>query len=945
MKIGIHSFRGRFLTVSLIYITILTIIAWWAKLYVQDYTTSSLANTEIRQDFRQQLAEIKSNTAELKSSLLEFLIVASDNKRDIVLYNNGKLRYSIEEFENTQTILPIKKFISDTGSLKAQLDRLRNNIEELTLLRLNINKLYPGTPIQQEEMLPLNIEFITATTQALEAEKKQREYSEDQFKIAQLFSEAQYSWSNMIGAFRMYVSNRSGIFGNPENGMSIQETNLHLYQDEVQNKINQLSYYDKKGLLDIIQVESYQKMKDSLSKWKKAFEKVKYIYTSPDWRKDIPILNQKIQPDIRIIEQKLRQYEHDLYVSESEDIHILHDIARLLSSSIIYIGLIALAISIISFLLFEYAINKPLNQIIQCFHAETKGEHSSQLPKTNIKEVKDLVTSFVLMREQVHSRQNRLESILNTVAEAILTLDKNGLIKSFNRSAEILFLYTSDEIIGKHISTIIPKSRHSQLHSIIPLDQNRIPAVFEEEACLRDASTIPVTIKMSEVILDGEPYYNTLIADIREQKEKMDRLRHIAEHDGLTGLYNKSFFIDELSRSIKRLHRNKNSIHALLYIDLDNFKYINDTFGHNAGDELLIKISTIITGRARDSDICARLGGDEFAVLLFDINTTNATEVAESIRTSVEENKFHYKGADCDFGCSIGIALVDQNSTSAELTLIEADSACHVAKRHGRNHVYLLDRETRQDTDLYGDDTSWVEKISNALENNHFELLSQPIMNTDTNKIEIYEIFLRMKDESGDIMPSAFFKIAERLRLATDIDKWVVKNTISHISQDKVNTDVHYSINLSMQTLRDLEACDAIVKIIHDGNVNPEKLIFEVSEAATISDMATTEEFLSRIKMLGCSTALDDFGNGMTSLTYLRDLSIDYVKIDGQHIRNAALNNIDYAIIDALNDISHAMKITTIAKSVEDKICLKKIKKAGIDYAQGYAIGRPEKLI
>ncbi|MDH5359487.1 MAG: EAL domain-containing protein [Gammaproteobacteria bacterium] len=945
MKLGIHSFRGRFVTVSIVYITILTIIAWWAKQYVQDYTTSSLANTEIRQDFRQQLAYIKSNAAELKSSLLEFLIVASSNKRDLVLYNNNKLRYSIEEFENTQTILPTQKLVTNPESLKQDLDELGKNIESLTVLRLNINKLYPGTPIQQNEMLPLNIEFITATTQALEVENKQKDYSEEQFKIAKLFNEAQYAWSNMIGAFRMYVSNRSGIFGNPESGMTIQETNLHLYQDEVMEKIKKLDYYNKAGLLDIVQTESYEKMKDSLKKWHHSFERVKDVYTSPDWRKDIPILNQKIHPTIRIIEDRLKKYEHDLYISESEDIHVLHNIARLLSSSIIYIGIIALAISAISFLLFEYAINKPLNQIINCFHAETKGVYSSLLPKTNIKEIKDLVTSFAIMREQIHSRQNRLESILDTVAEAVLTLDINGFIKSFNRSAEKLFDYSSIDILDRHISVIIPPSRHSQLHSLFPLHQHRIPSILEEQASLRDATVVPVTIKMSEVMLDGEPYYNTLIADVREQKEKMDQLRHIAEHDGLTGLYNKSFFMDELERSIKRLHRNNSGLHALLYIDLDNFKYINDTFGHSAGDELLIKISDIVKSRSRDSDICARLGGDEFAILLFDIHTNNASDVAESIRISVEQNKFSYKGNDCDFGCSIGITLIDPNTNTAESALRKADSACQVAKRHGRNHVYLYAPEKSNDNDLFSDDTSWVEKISEALEHNHFELLHQPILNIKSGEIGLYEIFLRMKDKNGDIMPSAFFKIAERLRLATSIDKWVVKNTIAYISKNQLDSSIFYSINLSMQTLRDLEACDSIVKIIHDGNVEPGKIIFEITEAATIADIGQAEEFLSRMKLAGCQTALDDFGSGMSSLTYLRNLSIDYVKIDGQHIRNAALNDIDFAIIDALNDISHAMKIKTIAKSVEDETCLKKIKTAGIDYAQGYALGKPEKMI
>lgn len=945
MKLGIDSFRGRFFTISLVYITILAIIAWWAKLYVDDYTTSRLANTKIRQDFRQQLTAIKSNTGQLKSELLEFLIIATNKKRDKILVSHKKLQHAINKFESSQNILPTRPENSQPRSLAPDMNKLGKNIETLTALRLNINRLYPGTPIQMNEMLPLNMEFITAATQALEVENKQRDFSEQQFRVAQLFNESKYAWSNMIGAFRMYVSNRSGIFGNPVSGMDKQEQNLHLYHNQVKLKLKKLAHYNNAGLLDIVQSESHEKMQRSLSQWVKSFNKVKKIYTSPDWRQDISLLNQNIQPRVRMIEERIKEYEHELYLSETDDIHILHNIASLLSTSIIYIGLVALSISIVSFLLFEYAINRPLNQIIRCFHAETEGNQSIQLPDTKIKEVKDLVTSFSQMREQIHSRQQRLESILDTVAEAVLTLDKNGFIESFNRSAEKLFGYSADEITGKHISIIIPPSKQSQLHSILPLDEHRIPNEFEADAIIRDAEYIPVLVKMSEVHLDGKPYYNTLIADIREQKAEMDNLRHIAEHDGLTGLYNKNFFMDELERSIKRTQRNKSGIHALLFIDLDNFKYINDTLGHSAGDELLIDVAEIIKSRSRDSDICSRLGGDEFSILLFDISTKNATEVAEAIRKSVEQYRFTYKGVDCNFGCSIGITIIDQNSGSAESVLIESDSACQVAKRHGRNHVYLLSPESNDESDLFGDDSSWSDKITAALSNDQFEILRQPIINIATGSIDIYEIFLRMKDKDGDIMPSAFFKIAERLRLATDIDKWVVKNTVSLISKEKSSREIYYSINLSMQTLDDLEACDAMVKIIRESNIDPGIFIFEITEAATIADRDKAEEFLSRLKLLGCQTALDDFGSGISSLTYLRNFSVDYVKIDGQHIRNAAKNDIDFAMIDALNDISHAMKIKTIAKCVEDESCQRKIQAVGIDYAQGYSIGRPEPML
>lgn len=944
MKLAIHSFRGRFLTVSFIYIAIISLIAWWAKLYVDDYTTSSLVNIEIRQDFRQQLTDIKSSTAELKNHLLEFLIIATDDKRKNILLSHNKLRYALDEFENTQAILPTKKIIIQTVSLDNELNELGKDIEKLTKLRLNINKLYPGTPIQQNVMLPLNLEFITATTQALEVENKQRNFSEDKYRIAQLFNESRYAWSNMIGAFRMYVSNRSGVFGNPDRGMDLQEKNLHLYLNEVKSKIKQLDHYHKAGMLDFVQSESYEKMQHSLAQWALSFNHVKKIYTAPDWRKDIPLLNQRIQPRIQLIEDILNQYEHELYISETDDIHVLHNTANLLSSSIIYLGLIAAAISIIGLLLFEYAINKPLNQIIQCFHAETEGNAPIKLPDTKIKEIKDLVYSFSQMSEQIQSRQKRLESILDTVAEAVITLDHNGFIESFNKSAENLFGYAYNEIIGKHISLLIPPSKHSPLHSMLPLNEHRIPDEFEAEAILRNANFIPVSIKMSEVLLDGKPYYNTLIADISEKKAEIESLRHIAEHDSLTGLYNKSFFMDELERTIKRTQRNKSGIHALLYIDLDNFKYVNDTLGHSAGDELLIEVANIVRGRSRDTDIYARLGGDEFSILLFDINTKNATDVAESIRHSIEQYQFIYNGIDCEFGCSIGITLIDQTSTTAESLLMKADAACMVAKRHGRNHVYLLSPDN-DESELFGDDSSWHERITEALDNDSFEIYRQPIMNNSTGKIEIHEIFLRMKDKAGAIMPSAFFQIADRLRLATDIDKWVVKNTVDLISKQTSSKRGLYSINLSKQTIGDLEACDAIVKTIRNSKIDPNTIIFEITEAATIADTDKAEEFLSRLKLLGCQTALDDFGSGMSSLTYLRDFSVDFVKIDGRHIRNAVMNEIDFAMIDALNDISHAMKIKTIAKCVEDEDCRKKIQAVGIDYAQGFAIGRPEPMI
>lgn len=476
-------------------------------------------------------------------------------------------------------------------------------------------------------------------------------------------------------------------------------------------------------------------------------------------------------------------------------------------------------------------------------------------------------------------------------------------------------------------------------------EQRILSSELNVTAQRRDGSLFPVSIKVSEMHLDGRRYFTAIMADISERKAMMDRLRFLAEHDALTGLHNRQFFSEELERVVQRALRQTCAPFALLYVDLDNFKFVNDSLGHLAGDQVLVEIAGMLEKRSRKTDLLARLGGDEFAVLLYGVNPIQAQQVAENYRLALADYVFRHQGRVVDVGCSIGVAVFDSRIRTREELMVRADIACHMAKRAGRNAVHVYAAEDRANLDVALADMGWTRRIKQALEHNGFLVAIQPIVSIRRKQVSGYELLLRMRGENGEIIaPSSFITAAERFGLISSIDRWVVRRALALLAGQHIEPGMRLSINLSAVSIGDNELLELIGREIRQRGIEAHRLTFELTETAAMNDLAAAIDFLARLQALGCATALDDFGVGYSSFAYLKDLPVDYVKIDGSFVRDIVSDGVQLAMVKSMNEIARAMGKQTVAEFVENEDVLRMLGEIGVDYAQGYFTGRPRLL-
>jgi diguanylate cyclase (GGDEF)-like protein/PAS domain S-box-containing protein len=378
-----------------------------------------------------------------------------------------------------------------------------------------------------------------------------------------------------------------------------------------------------------------------------------------------------------------------------------------------------------------------------------------------------------------------------------------------------LFGWTEDEILGTSIALLIsPETRENRDHYIEHFMRAEVQRLIGHEGEVtgrhKDGSSFPMAIKITGMRLEGRQNYIALVSNISERKALMENLRNLAEHDGLTGLYNRSYFLGEMERVVERVQRSEVVNCALLYIDLDHFKYVNDTLGHAAGDKLLIEAARILTRRARKSDLVVRLGGDEFTVLMYDTKLEQVEKVADSFRRQLADFNFNFEGQAVTIGCSIGVAIIEPSAKSPAEIMSRADLACHIAKRAGRNQVHLFAPEDAKDVANMSLDMGWSRRIRDAVEHNRFALACQPIVSTRTREIQTHEVLIRMLDDNGGlIMPGGFLPTAERFGLSLDIDSWVITHAIEILAEQRTTRPgLCYTIHLSAPTLNSPAVCD-----------------------------------------------------------------------------------------------------------------------------------------
>ncbi|MGK7942631.1 MAG: EAL domain-containing protein [Crocosphaera sp.] len=559
------------------------------------------------------------------------------------------------------------------------------------------------------------------------------------------------------------------------------------------------------------------------------------------------------------------------------------------------------------------------------------------------------ITERKLVERDLFQEKELAKVTLKCIGEAFIATNTQGIIKEFNPMAEQLTGWTAQEAIENPISTIfqlIDEEGNKQENPLYPVLKNgqSEKEIFVGTLVAKDKEQYKIDMIITPILDQESQILGAVLIfrDITAFSKITAQLSWDATHDTLTGLVNQQEFKKQLSLALES-SKNENIEHSLCYLDLDRFKIVNDSCGHAAGDELLQQITYLLQERIRNSDVLARLGGDEFALLLKGCSLEKAEIIANMLRQLVKEFRFTCDNKFFPIGVSIGIVPINNETTTASALLRAADRACYKAKDQGRNRVYIYQADDFKDSESLGQN-QWIKKLNAALTEDDFYLYSQKILPLQSSTKVHYEILLRLADSSGNLIaPLAFIPTAERYNLMAEIDQWVIKNFLKtyHKNEQKPSLNHIYMINLSAISLKNEQLIDFIEEQLSYYSVNPQILCFEIRETLAISNLTQTIKFIESIKKLGCSVAIDNFGSGITSLSYLKYWAVDYLKIDENFIQNLTQDEVNYAVVDCFHRISNVMNMETIAECVEHQQTLDILQRIGIDYAQGFAIESP----
>lgn len=584
----------------------------------------------------------------------------------------------------------------------------------------------------------------------------------------------------------------------------------------------------------------------------------------------------------------------------------------------------------------------------------------------------DAMSRHIRAHKLILNDRKRLGGILRSVGDGVYGVDSTGRISFVNPAClRILGYDPQAQMIGKlahqlfHYADVEGNSINETFCQLQQAYQGG-EQIDAGETVFWHKSGTPIPIEFTVYPLNiEEKREGSVVAfrDVSERKLLEQELRWQASHDALTKLSNRRYFEELLSQEVDRLsHSCEKS--ALLYLDLDRFKYINDTAGHAAGDRLLVEISQQMTQRLRKSDLLARLGGDEFAIILRNISKESVHVAADAYRKMLDTYLFVYNGKQYKVNGTIGIALIDCDSESASEVLANADIACHLAKGEGRNrsHLFVPENDNKKAMDL---DLGWSSRLHNALLNDTLMLHFQPIIPVkhipkrlmSDNKASIYkqlrstvpsellisEVLLRLSDPVWSVVyPGTFLPTAERFNMMDKIDYWVIKAALTQLSNlQRTGYKGMLTINLSGQTIANKAMIKEIESLVVDSKVDPVKVIFEITETSAVSNLISANELITRLNSLGCRFALDDFGSGFSSFSHLKNLPVDFIKIDGLFVKGVANDPSDRAIIQSINDIAHSLGKQTIAEYVENAQILQVLSEMGVDFVQGYFLSPP----
>ncbi len=556
---------------------------------------------------------------------------------------------------------------------------------------------------------------------------------------------------------------------------------------------------------------------------------------------------------------------------------------------------------------------------------------------------------------KLQEQEQLFETIFDTMNDGLIAVDADQNVKFLNPVAETLIGTEEMEAVNKPLKDIFTiYDEHSELVAAIPFSAVIGGNTFKFENVFLETDQ-GGRVNISGTISPIRTQYGVegalvTFRDVTSIKEMSQVIEYQARHDALTGLMNREEFFTRL-KSITRETQNNGKHHTLIYLDLDQFKIVNDVCGHLAGDELLRQVSgDVLDLVSAEEHLAARLGGDEFGVLLLELPLSRAMAIAKTVLHSLDR-KFIWQKNAFHITASIGIVPVGGASVDTYSILAAADDASYLAKEEGGNTIKVY--ETADYTFLKRrGEMQWISRLNHALDGDKFVLWGQDIAATDgsigngANHTEHREILIRMIDTDGGLIsPADFIPAAEKYNLMPAVDRWVITHALDHLAQVSTSgRNPLYSINLSGASLADESFLDFLERVIRDHAVDASQICLEITETAAISNLSRAIAFMRRLKNLGVSFALDDFGNGFSSFSYLKTLPVDYLKIDGSFVKGVADNPIDRALVAAVNDIGHVMKMRTIAEFVKDDATRRILEQIGVDFLQGFEIAKPVPL-
>lgn len=550
---------------------------------------------------------------------------------------------------------------------------------------------------------------------------------------------------------------------------------------------------------------------------------------------------------------------------------------------------------------------------------------------------------------ELEAVNKKMSLILESTGEGIFGIDERGDCSFINKAAAEMLGYTREELLNQQIHTRVRMfDEAGKSFNSAVLKRGESVRVKDESFLRKNETLFPVEYSTYPIKESGKFKGSvTVFRDVTSTRSMMREMRFLATHDSLTHLLNRHAF-DQRLREAFANSKDHGVQHVLLYMDLDQFKLVNDTCGHVAGDMMLRQLSHRLQRTIGGDDVLARLGGDEFGLLMENCQLERAQRLASKICSVIKDFRFSWEGRAFSTGVSIGIVAIGPNTESPHSALSSADAACYVAKDMGRNRIHVFQPYDEEIKRQQGE-MRWVGRIESAMDQQRFSLLQQPIMSLRSTAIgdEHIEVLLRMQDERGkQIMPGAFIPAAERYNIMGTLDRWVISHAFRWLSENPQRMDELglCAINLSGQSLGDGTLHEHILEQLRRFDLPAEKISFEITETAVVSRLDQAARFMSLLKRRGFHFALDDFGTGMSSFSYLKRLPVDYLKIDGSFVSNMVNDPVDKAMVESINEIGHLMGLQTIAEYVEDDQTLEQLIDIGVDYAQGFGVVRPMPL-